>query len=187
MKIIFSALGLAAVAALSGCLTLSGDYVVAVESPDGQPIVSNVILMAHGSGIYTMMNAACAANPGAIVRVRDIKTHQELASESPKKCPGTMRPNPTLTGDITGNTVADEQLRGDVVGKIVQLIKRQTSCLTIDKVGTINNMINRNVDGKVVKAEETWTAYACGKTFVYGVSMTPTKDGGTAFKVRAPN
>jgi hypothetical protein len=80
------AITVAAMTALSGCVTLSGDYEITAVGTDGQPVASNMKMTAHGSGIYTFINAICSAHPGATVYVRDIKTGEELKSESPKKC-----------------------------------------------------------------------------------------------------
>lgn len=71
---------------LSGCVTLSGTYVITATRADGTPI--NVHMMAEGRGIYTAKNAICAAEPGATITIRDVETKQELKSESPHKCRG---------------------------------------------------------------------------------------------------
>lgn len=72
--------------ALSGCLTLSGTYKVSLQDEAGGSAAKGVEIMAQGSGIYTSINALCAAHPGATVVVRDATTGAELKSESPHKC-----------------------------------------------------------------------------------------------------
>lgn len=54
---------------------------------DGRPLASNMRVAAEGSGIYGARNAICAANPGATVRIDDVRTGKELQSESPCRCP----------------------------------------------------------------------------------------------------
>lgn len=69
---------------VSGCVTLSGNYMVSATKPDGTSIPLDV--MAQGSGIYTARNAICSAYPQATVRITDVATGTELASESPYRC-----------------------------------------------------------------------------------------------------
>ncbi|WP_313460434.1 hypothetical protein [Stenotrophomonas sp.] len=74
------------VSTLSGCVTLSGTYVVTATDADSRDLAPNVQVTAEGSGVYTARNALCSARPGAIIRIKDIKTGQELSSESPYTC-----------------------------------------------------------------------------------------------------
>lgn len=72
--------------ALSGCLTLSGVYSVTAEDKTGKPINTKVNMVAEGSGIYPVRNALCRVYPGAVIRIRNVDTNQELKSESPYHC-----------------------------------------------------------------------------------------------------
>jgi len=71
---------------LSGCVTLSGTYVVSATDAEGRDLSSNLRLTADGSRIYTARNALCAAHPGAVVHIKDLQTGEELRSESPHIC-----------------------------------------------------------------------------------------------------
>lgn len=84
MKHLIALLG--AVALLTGCMTLSGTYQLSLQDAKGQPLSQNINITAQGSGIYTVRNAMCSAHPGATVIIRDLKSGEELKSESPYKC-----------------------------------------------------------------------------------------------------
>lgn len=84
MKHLIALLG--AVALLTGCMTLSGTYQLSLQDGKGQPLSQNINITAQGSGIYTVRNAMCSAHPGATVIIRDLKSGEELKSESPYKC-----------------------------------------------------------------------------------------------------
>lgn len=71
---------------LTGCLTLHGSYRITVEDKDGKPVNTKLDLYAEGSGIYTVRNSMCSVYPGAVIRIRDSNTNQELKSESPYHC-----------------------------------------------------------------------------------------------------
>lgn len=73
-----------AAALLSGCLTLSGTYVVSANKADGSAVPLQVTT--HGSGIYSARNGFCSAHPQATVTIIDAYTGAELASESPYQC-----------------------------------------------------------------------------------------------------
>lgn len=73
-------------ALLCGCMTLSGTYQLSLQDAKGQPLSQNINMTAQGSGIYTVRNAMCSAHPGATVIIRDLKSGEELKSESPYKC-----------------------------------------------------------------------------------------------------
>lgn len=75
-----------AICSLSGCVTLSGTYVVSATGAEGRDLSSNLRMTADGSRIYTARNALCAAHPGAVVHIKDIQTGQELRNESPYTC-----------------------------------------------------------------------------------------------------
>ncbi|UQY34145.1 hypothetical protein K8U54_20925 [Pseudomonas fulva] len=84
MKHLIALLG--AVTLLTGCMTLSGTYQLSLQDAKGQPLSQNINITAQGSGIYTVRNAMCSAHPGATVIIRDLKSGEELKSESPYKC-----------------------------------------------------------------------------------------------------
>jgi len=75
-----------AIFSLSGCVTLSGTYVVSATDAEGRDLSSNLRMTADGSRIYTARNALCAAYPGAVVHIKDLQTGEELRSESPYTC-----------------------------------------------------------------------------------------------------
>jgi hypothetical protein len=82
-----AAAGLAVGAALAGCATIHGTYVVTAQDAAGKPLASNVRLTAKGSRIYVARNGLCAAFPKSVVTIRDVATGRELKGESPYTCP----------------------------------------------------------------------------------------------------
>lgn len=70
----------------SGCVTMSGNYVVTAENSDGSAVGGQFAITAQGSGIYSARNALCATYPGATVHIKDATTGEELKGESPYKC-----------------------------------------------------------------------------------------------------
>lgn len=71
---------------LGGCVTLSGQYSLHGEDSHGQPALPNMLIHAHGSQIYSMRRVLCD-NPNVHqVRIVDIGSGVELASESPYRC-----------------------------------------------------------------------------------------------------
>jgi len=56
-----------AICSLSGCVTLSGTYVVSATDAEGRDLSSNLRMPADGSRIYTRRKALCAGHPGAVV------------------------------------------------------------------------------------------------------------------------
>jgi hypothetical protein len=71
--------------ALTGCVTLKGNYEVkAIDTTGAQ--LNRGVMTATGSGIYTVRNAMCATYPKAKIIITDAQTRQELASESPYQC-----------------------------------------------------------------------------------------------------
>jgi hypothetical protein len=80
-------LALVAVCAIfAGCVTLSGTYNVVARDPATGADLPGPNFMAQGSGIYSVRNALCSRNPGALIVITDTQTGQELKSESPYKC-----------------------------------------------------------------------------------------------------
>lgn len=77
----------AVVLLLTGCLTTSGTYRITANRFDGTPLM-NGHMMAEGSGIYSVKNAICVTEPGAVITIKDATTGQELQSESPHECRG---------------------------------------------------------------------------------------------------
>lgn len=75
-----------AICSLSGCVTLSGTYVVSATDAEGRDLSSNLRMTADGSRIYAVRNALCAAHPGAVVHIKDMQTGEELRNESPYTC-----------------------------------------------------------------------------------------------------
>ncbi|MCC7633262.1 hypothetical protein [Stenotrophomonas rhizophila] len=75
-----------ALCGLSGCVTLTGTYVVSATDAEGRDLSSNLRMTADGSRIYTARNALCSAHPGAVVHIKDLQTGEELRSESPYTC-----------------------------------------------------------------------------------------------------
>lgn len=83
MGFVFAAL---TVCCLSGCVTLSGTYVVSANDAEGRELSSNLRMTADGSRIYAARNALCASHPGAVVHIKDLQTGEELRSKSPYTC-----------------------------------------------------------------------------------------------------
>lgn len=77
---------------LTGCMTLSGNYVLTAHAPSGEELNKNSRWAAEGGGIYSVRNALCANYPGAIVVIKNITTGEELKSESPYQCRGKFVP-----------------------------------------------------------------------------------------------
>jgi len=75
-----------AVIFLPACVTLSGDYQAFVFDTEGNQLNENLILIASGSGIYTLRNSVCHSYPGATLRIIDLDTGKELEGESPYHC-----------------------------------------------------------------------------------------------------
>jgi hypothetical protein len=73
------------IALLSGCLTMSGNYIVTAVDAQDKPLKLGFFV--QGRHIYTARNGICAAQPGAIVTIRVQETGKELESESPYRCP----------------------------------------------------------------------------------------------------
>ena len=71
---------------LVGCITMSGTYTISAYDSAGHNLTQKAELMAEGKGIYTVINALCSNYPGAIVVIKDVKTGEELKSESPHNC-----------------------------------------------------------------------------------------------------
>ncbi|WP_232916185.1 hypothetical protein [Pseudomonas viridiflava] len=72
--------------ALSGCVTMSGEYTVTADDASGAQIKKLGTFVAEGHNIYPVRNAFCLNAPGATVIIRDAKTGEELRSESPYHC-----------------------------------------------------------------------------------------------------
>lgn len=72
--------------ALSGCVTMSGEYTVTAHDASGAQIKKLGTFVAEGHNIYPVRNAFCLNAPGATVIIRDAKTGEELRSESPYHC-----------------------------------------------------------------------------------------------------
>lgn len=71
-------------ATLSGCVTVSGNYVVSAVDAAGNPI--NSVFFVQGRHIYSARNGICAAHPGATVYIRAAETKADLEGESPYQC-----------------------------------------------------------------------------------------------------
>lgn len=71
-------------ATLSGCVTVSGNYVVSAVDAAGKPIDS--VFFVQGRHIYTARNGICAAHPKATVYIRSAETKADLEGESPYQC-----------------------------------------------------------------------------------------------------
>ncbi len=71
-------------ATISGCVTMSGNYVVSAVDVKGEEI--NSAFFVQGRHIYTARNAICAAHPKATVYIRSAETKADLKGESPYQC-----------------------------------------------------------------------------------------------------
>jgi hypothetical protein len=70
---------------LTACATPPGSYRVTAITQDGKPITGNIT--ADVRGLSAARSSTCLENPGATVKIVDANTGQELAGESPYKCP----------------------------------------------------------------------------------------------------
>ena len=71
----------------TGCLELSNNhYSVDAYNSSGVLLNTNLALVAQGSRIYSVRNSLCRQYPQATISIRDIKTKEELAGESPYQC-----------------------------------------------------------------------------------------------------
>lgn len=82
----YKPLSLILMALISGCVTMSGNYSVNAYDAEGKLLNEKMQLVVEGRGIYTARNALCQAYPQSLVRIKAIKTGEELKSESPYKC-----------------------------------------------------------------------------------------------------
>lgn len=71
-------------ATMTGCVTLSGNYVVSAVDAKGEEI--NTVFFVQGRHIYTARNGICAAHPKATVYIRSAETKKDLEGESPYQC-----------------------------------------------------------------------------------------------------
>ncbi len=84
MKNIFC---LITIAFLCGCMTPKGDYHIVAEDEFGRDLAPNIKFVAqNGTGITSTKISLCAGSPGAIIRVYDLHTNEEIKSLSPRKC-----------------------------------------------------------------------------------------------------
>lgn len=74
------------ISVVSGCVTMSGTYVITAHDAAGNALATNMHLVAEGTRIYTVRNALCATYPKSIVVITDTKTGAELSGESPFQC-----------------------------------------------------------------------------------------------------
>jgi len=79
-------IGIAVSFVLTGCLTMSGTYVLSAHDASGKNLTEKMRLVAEGTGIYTIRNALCQRYPKSLVVIKDAKTGEELRSESPYRC-----------------------------------------------------------------------------------------------------
>ena len=70
----------------SGCMTMSGYYNVDAYNSSGELLSKNIKMTVQGSSIYSVRNAMCSAYPKSTVIIRDVKTGEQLSSESPYQC-----------------------------------------------------------------------------------------------------
>lgn len=70
----------------TGCMTMSGYYNVDAYNSSGELLSKNIKMTVQGSSIYSVRNAMCSAYPKSTVIIRDVKTGEQLSSESPYQC-----------------------------------------------------------------------------------------------------
>ena len=83
----FITLSIATAVLCSGCITTSGYYTLDAYNASGELLNKNVAMQAQGSGIYSARNTLCRLHPKATIIIKEIKTKEELSSESPYQCP----------------------------------------------------------------------------------------------------
>lgn len=81
-----AALAVVMAALSSGCVTMSGTYVLSAHDENGVALSGKRTLLATGSRIYSVRNALCMTYPKATVTIKNAETGEELTSESPYKC-----------------------------------------------------------------------------------------------------
>ncbi|HEY7885593.1 MAG TPA: hypothetical protein VIC08_11685 [Cellvibrionaceae bacterium] len=87
------------IGSLTACMTLSGTYRLAAYDNEGNPLDDSISMVAEGNGIYTARNGMCHAFPGALIRITDTNTGEELNGESPFQCRGQLQQNNKTIGD----------------------------------------------------------------------------------------
>jgi hypothetical protein len=71
-------------ATMTGCVTLSGNYVLSAVDANGEEI--DTVFCVQGRHIYSARNGICAAHPKATVYIRSAETKKDLEGESPYQC-----------------------------------------------------------------------------------------------------
>ena len=75
-----------ALVSLCSCSTPQGYYKFEAFDASGQSINLPMNVTTDGKGIYTVINALCSRYRGAKLVIREVKTNEELAGESPRQC-----------------------------------------------------------------------------------------------------
>lgn len=78
--------GFSLLAALAGCATVKGTYVLNAYDATGKELGGNMQLTATGRSLYAIRNALCSTYPQAVVRIKGVTTQEELKSDSPYQC-----------------------------------------------------------------------------------------------------
>ena len=82
--------------------------------------------------------------------------------------------------NVPGNTVANNQLKGDII-HMISIIERAQAPGCSYKIVDTKTV---GMEGNTVKEE--WTVESCGKKIIYPVELTPDPRGGTYFGVKTP-
>lgn len=84
MKTIFG-ISLAGVL-FAGCTAASGYSNIDAYNSSGERLTKNVSFTTAGSGLSSAINGTCLAFPKSTIIIRDTKTGEQLAGESPHQC-----------------------------------------------------------------------------------------------------
>lgn len=84
---------------------------------------------------------------------------------------------------FSGNSVTDQTLRNDVMKHVNLLFKVQESCSSISNVQTKVTNLNKSSTGKIISANELWTANGCEKSVNYDIRLKSDAKGETDFSV----
>jgi len=70
---------------LTACATPPGSYKFTATTPDGKPVTGSITTDLRG--LPDARTTICMEHPGATIKIVDANSGQELAGQSPYRCP----------------------------------------------------------------------------------------------------